>query len=67
MYIRIVKYFYSGKGDEVELVAIAKPPPDDDLNSKQVVVLENMGEDGEIRIKDILSGDQIYSTYYKEI
>jgi len=56
----------SGKGDEVELVAIAKPPPDDDLNSKQVVVLENMGEDGEIRINDILSGDQIYSTSYKD-
>ena len=50
------------------MVAIAKPPPDDDdLDTAQVVILENLEEDGEIRIKDIQSGDQIYSTSYKEL
>ena len=50
------------------MVAIAKPPPDDDdLNTAQVVILENLEEDGEIRIKDIQSGDQIYYASHKEI
>ena len=50
------------------MVAIAKPPPDDDdLDTAQVVILENLEEDGEIRIKDIQSGDQIYYASHKEI
>ena len=41
---------------------MAKLPPEGDLNGKQVVILENMDGDGEIRIKDAESGDHIYSS-----
>lgn len=45
---------------------MAKLPPEGELNAKHVVILENLEDDGEIRIKDAESGDQIYSTLEKE-
>ena len=58
----IIRHYNLGKGEEVELVVMAKLPPEGDLNGKQVVILENMDGDGEIRIKDAESGDHLYST-----
>jgi len=51
------------KGEEVEILVQAKPPPDDKTNDeKQVVILHNLDTDAEIRITDAQSGDNLYST-----